>query len=324
VLSALPASAHARLADCLQARFFGTGGGSGGDSGTTRTLLSDADLTAFFTVFSEEEVRDATAAAGASAAAAIAAAVPAAAPPSGPEALAREGALFDAFFSDPVRAGWARACDVAGDERFTVVAAPRLVSRLRALAWPAYAHTGGNPFNFKLTKDSVARGPLANYFSLVKAPMDLVRMGEAAARGAKGPYRGGERAVDALLGDVSTMATNALSYYGPPLSVEPRLLRTESFSPPEALGAAYAASAGSIYGIAWDLLGRVPAMRAHATAALAHFRRAARRESCAAPHALPPELAAGIAWYVRPEFQEALRAASRAQAVEEGYADLVQ
>jgi hypothetical protein len=233
-------------------------------------------------------------------------------------------ALFERFFADEVRAGWARACDVAGDERFTAIAVPRLVTRLGALSWPAYPHTGGNPFNFKLTKESLARGPFANYFSFIKAPMDVVRMGEAAARGAKGPYRGGERAIDALAADATAMATNALSYYGPPLTEEPKTLRTEGFLPPAALGAGYAASAGSIYGIAWELREMVPQLRAHAAAALAHFRRAARRETATAPHALPPELAAGIAWYVRGDFQEALRCAARAQAVEEGYADLIE
>ncbi len=321
-LAAAPTGAHARLSDCLRERFIG--------GGASRTLLSGADLAAFFTVFSAEELQAAAAegaaaaAAAAGAAAAAAAAVPASALPEGREALAREGALFAKFFADEVRAGWARACDVAGDERFAAVAAPRLVARLRALSWPAYPHFGGNPFNFKLTRDSVARGALANYFSLIRAPMDLVRMGEGAAKGAKGPYRGGERAVEALVGDVATMAANALSYYGPPLTLEPLALRTEDFPPPEALPPGFSAAAGGIYGIAWELRERVPALRAHAAAALAHFRRAARRESCAAPHALPQELAAGIAWYVRGDFQEALRAASRAQAVEEGYADLIE
>ena len=325
-LAALPADTHARLSDALHGQYIG-GSSGGGAGGGGRPPLSQADLTAFFTVFSAEELRTAAAAAAeaANAATLALAAQPMGPLPEGRAALARETALFDMFFDDDARRSWGRACDVAGDERFSTVAAPRFAARLRGLSWPTYAHSGGNPFNFKITKESVARGPIANYFSLVRAPpMDAVRITESAAKGSKGPYKGGEKGVEALAGDMAAMANNALSYYGPPACADPLTLRTEGFTAPDALEPRFTAAAGGIYGMAWQVKELVGPWKAHAAAALTHFRRVAKRELCASPQALPPELAAGISWYVRPAFQEALRAASRAQAVEEGWVDLVE
>lgn len=114
-------------------------------------------------------------------------------------------------------------------EVFATKIAPILVKHLRALSWPEWTHSNGNPFVVRITKNNAAKLLVPDYFKFIKNPMDLTRMSEKVA----------QKRYDtpaSFFEDVFLICYNAKVYNGPRTSKQKDFV----FPPASEVGGVYA------------------------------------------------------------------------------------
>lgn len=137
------------------------------------------------------------------------------------------------------------------------------LKKMQRFSWKGWAFNNGNPFMAKITKANAAKLGVPTYFSVIRTPMDLVRMEERLT--AKVLAEEGEpkcyKSVAEFVADVHLIAENAKTFNCPPQQI-PVYQATKRFPHPSTLPPDQVPP-GSVYAMAFDLEDQINAMAPH-------------------------------------------------------------